>query len=434
MTLNGKTTSGSVTSFAGATGLLQALLDFVSGTKLEDQATAGSSVGPYTDTLSTPVGLGSVLMKYTISGLDYTARDDGVGAITGDYIDSASINYDTGALTVTLTTTPDANPTYDYVYGEDGGDWEVKINRNTRNGNKTSPSEPFGSNCKEVILHNRGLSGAENILIGIREWQYVAANASGWDLTGFTSYSDGMYFGRTFEDLSLTYDTTWNCFENAPKLPLIDDTIYYWFFSNRQRIIVIAKVQSNYESIYLGFANRYGNPEDYPYPLVIKGSLYGKKTITETSEASHAFIPYSTTSGTNMLHNVLPDGSWSLNWGAFSSNYATILFPVCNWNSSSRLLSETPNKKEVLLSPVMSLSLANNSVLHELDGVLHAAGVGVQSEDEIRGHDGIKYLAFQNISRIDYDDFMGVANEDYTSTSTTTTTTTTTTLTTTTTE
>lgn len=435
MALNGAVQSGTVTSFSGATGLLQALLDFVSGTKVEGAATAGSGSGPYTATLTTTVGLGSVLINYAVGSENFIAQDDGVGGFNDDssgHISSASVDYSTGALSVTFDTTPDASPTIDYVYGDDGQDWEVKYNRNTRDNNRSVPGEPFGSTCKEVILQNRGLSGQENVLIGIREWEYLAGDAHGWDLTGYTSYADDMYWGTTLEDSLIDsdgYSGTWEHFSETPILPLIDDTMYYWFYSNRQRIIVIVKVQSNYESCYLGFANRVGNPSDYPNPLVIKGCGVGNINYSNATETSHAFLPYSHYTGTRMLHNVLPSNAWSRNWGG--TGLETFLFPWGNW-ANTGVMNETPNKKEVLMTPVIGISEGESAVLFEFDGIYHVAGVGVQSEDLIRASDGVKYRAFQNVSRTSYDDWMGIEEEEYTTTSTSTTTTTTSTTTTTT--
>ena len=57
-----------------------------------------------------------------------------------------------------------------------------------------------------------------------------------------------------------TYSALWEHWSQTPMLPLTDDTMYYWFNSNQQRIMGAVKVSSNYESFYVGFANRFGNP------------------------------------------------------------------------------------------------------------------------------------------------------------------------------
>jgi hypothetical protein len=246
-------TSGSVAGFAGGSGLLETLLAFVLGTEVTAAATSGSGVGPYTASLSTPVGLGRTVLKYTISSVDYEAQDDGTGNFTGTQISSASVNHSTGAFTVTFGTTPDSAPTLDYLYGNPGQDWRLMVKQNTKDDTIPTPAEPFGSAMKECILHNTGLSGAENVLIGFREWQYPASNAYGWDLTGYLSYTSGMLWQESLDDMAQdTYSGTWEHWSACPMLPLADDTMYYWFNSNQQRITGAVKISSNYESFYLG--------------------------------------------------------------------------------------------------------------------------------------------------------------------------------------
>lgn len=431
--INGVYQTGEIDTFGGANGLLQALLDFVCGTKVLGITLSGSGTGPYTATLTTPVGLGSVQVTYVIATLEYVVADDGTGTISGDNITSGTINYDTGALSVTFDSTPDSTPTCDYLYGDEGKDWELKYQRNTRNDNELSPSEPFSSDLEEndlfeCILHNRGISGAENVLTGFREWKYPGGDARGWNLTGYLAYSDDMFWGSTLRnDLSLDdYDDTWNNYEKAPSIPLINDTMYYWFYSNRQRIVVGVKVQSNYESGYFGFANRVGNPADYPYPLVIRGCIHGNVNYAYVDISKHAFLPKTSLVGEYLLNNVLPDNSWSLNQN-ISPSIGTYFLPYTYWSdgNGTMIISENPPKKEVLATKITGVNIESNFTLWELDGVNHVAGIGVQSEDFVNGDDGVKYRVFQDVSRVTYKSFMCVGELDYTSTSTTTTTTTT---------
>ncbi|MBF0488160.1 MAG: hypothetical protein HQK98_08370 [Nitrospirae bacterium] len=65
----------------------------------------------------TPVKAGTVSVKYTIGAQNYTATDNGNGAITGTNISSGTINYETGAVVVTFSAAPDTstNITIDYT-------------------------------------------------------------------------------------------------------------------------------------------------------------------------------------------------------------------------------------------------------------------------------------------------------------------------------
>jgi hypothetical protein len=425
--VNAAATSGSVTDHHGASGLLETLLAFVLGTDVTGATTTGSGAGAYTATLTTPVGLGRTTINYAFSSVNYTATDDGSGTIAGTNISSASINHSTGAFTVTFTSAPDANPTVDYLHGEPGQDWQLKFKRDARDGGNPSYTEPFGSLCKECIIHNTGLSGAENVLIGFREWYYVASPAYGWDITGYLSYTADQRWQTSLEDMgTTTYDGTWEHWSDTPMLPLLDDTMYYWFYSNQQRICGAVKCSSKYETFYAGFGNRYGNPEDYPYPLIITASAYGNVNINTNIGSTHSFILWSDDGGVRKLRNILPDNSWSQNWGSGASGFTSWIYPYTYWTDTGTL-NETPGMKTVLLSPAIIHHLGSVATIMEFDGVYHVAGVGVQSEDIIRANDLKKYRVFQNVSETDYYNFMCIAEDTYTTTTTTVTSTTSTT-------
>ena len=75
------------------------------------------------------------------------------------------------------------------------------------------------------------------------------------------------------------------------------------------------------------------------------------------------------------------------------------------------------------MTPVVGVHVLGQHSLWEFDNVYHVAGVGVQSEDYIKASNKIKFDVFQNISRVDYDDWMAVASATFTSTTTSSTTT-----------
>lgn len=66
-----------------------------------------------------PVKENSVSIEYVIGGTTYTATDDGSGNITGTDITSGSIDYTTGAYSITFSTAPDTgtNILLDYTNG-----------------------------------------------------------------------------------------------------------------------------------------------------------------------------------------------------------------------------------------------------------------------------------------------------------------------------
>jgi hypothetical protein len=54
---------------------------------------------------------------------------------------------------------------------------------------------------------------------------------------------------------------------------LWDASIPYWFVVNGRRVVVVAKLNTQYEIAYLGFVDPYFTPDQWPYPLAIGGAL-----------------------------------------------------------------------------------------------------------------------------------------------------------------
>jgi len=314
-------TSGSVSGFAGATGLLQALLDFVTGAP-----------------------------------------------------------------------------------GTPGRDWTVLKNENTKDSGDPG-TEPFGSTCKQVVLKNIGLSAVEEVLVGIREWQYLPSNAWGWDLNAYTTWQSGFLWNWNWVDSGLTvYDATWERYTNHPMLPLLDDTMYYWFYSNRQRIMGIVKVSSNYESFYIGFGNRFGSPSQYPYPLLVIGSMYGNYSYSSTGGThTSVFWPFKTTTGACPII-VSPMNTY--NTSATYKGYYYFI-PTHDFSDPGLALKKTTNSK-VVLQPIYVV--VDSDTYMSLDNVVWTPSLGIQSEDTfVIGGD--TWRIFQNAFRNDWQDFGAMKEE-----------------------
>jgi hypothetical protein len=68
---------------------------------------------------NTPIKTGSVVISYTVGAVNYTATDDGEGALTGTELTSGTVDYTTGAIALTFNTEPDdgsaINVSYTYT-------------------------------------------------------------------------------------------------------------------------------------------------------------------------------------------------------------------------------------------------------------------------------------------------------------------------------
>lgn len=287
-----------------------------------------------------------------------------------------------------------------------GRDWTLLSSENTKN-NVLPYSEPFGAGCRQVILKNTGISKEESVIIGIREWYYKVKAAHGWDLNGYLYHQDGLDWNLSRVHHGCTaYDATWHHYTQHPMIPLIDDTMYYWFYSNPRRIIVVVKVQSNYESVYLGFGRRFGNPSDYPTPLAVIGSTFGNRTFTDTSGA-HNFIIAPNYFRDHFQHWIVdPSNAYRICQGYQTyAERGAVIIPRGDYNDRDTI-KRTP-AGDNLITPCYVAQPVQNDLFMDLDGVYHVVGNGVQSEDTVKWSGGTLRV-FQNVFRTTHFDFMGI--------------------------
>lgn len=111
----------------------------------------------------------------------------------------------------------------------------------------------------ESYLMGPGLSGTEQIYIQLQAYHNVAADIWNWRMRGAIGYtSSSNWFSQPGASPSV-FIYLWNT------------SIPYWFIANGQRVIVVAKIGTVYESCYLGKFLPDGTPGQYPYPLFIGG-------------------------------------------------------------------------------------------------------------------------------------------------------------------
>ncbi len=419
--MQGAFESGSVTNYNGANGVLEKLLTFIAGTEVTGEVIA-TAANVNTTLAQTPVAMGRLKVDYTISAVAYEAYDDGNGNITGDLITTGTINYTSGAIVINFTGTPTGNVTADYLYGTEGKDWRILMEENSKNQHNADAFSP-GSTCKQVILQNTGDSGQEQVLIGIREFQYPAGSGYGWDLNGYREYAEGQVWNANMGETGLSsYSGTWERWNQLPMMPMIDDTMYYWFYSDRNRIIVVLKISSNYDSIYLGHGRRYGSPSEYPCPLVVSGSSTAY-FIYSSTDSTRRFAVDNSNDGSSeaTLLIVEPDGSY--NNSILDTNYRPRHIPG-NDKGFNTVATFTPAGCVISTPCYISDGRLTEGFLPrclmDLYGIYYLACDGIQSEDTVTIN-ASRCRIFQNIHRVTHTDFMAV-EENTTSTTTTTTT------------
>ncbi|CAJ0862053.1 hypothetical protein R77567_01612 [Ralstonia sp. LMG 32965] len=240
----------------------------------------------------------------------------------------------------------------------------------------------------ETYLKAPGLSGSEAIYLNIRAYHYVAGDYYNFELRGAQGYNASASFVNQ-PGLS-----------PAAYVPLWNQPIPYWFIANGQRVIVVAKISTNYESLYMGKFLPYGTPGQYPYPVAIGG-------MTDTMD-----IRFSDTSG---RHNAFfdpvalqvcgVDNSWNTfrNWDG-NTNYQTYQ-NVWPWgygqnDSNSRLtwMATSLDGGYPIFPARLEESSPSPNCRGELDGVGFVPGNQQSSENTI--NDGTNsWTVFQNAHR-----------------------------------
>ena len=259
----------------------------------------------------------------------------------------------------------------------------------------------------DMLFQGPGLSTTEEIFIGFRPYDDEAADVYSWDVCSFLGYTPSVSF-----DVQPGRVVTRDAF-----LPLWDSSIPYWFIANGQRVIVIAKVNTTYQSCYLGKFNAYATPNQYPYPVFWGGMTNNgayKYSLVVTSmqffpmgygQSTYLFTPEGGIIGSN--NNIAAPTEAQLTVSPFASTYAI----------GHQLAKLAPfDNGDVTLIPAIiqrGLSSADSSYLAlygEFDGVFFVQGQG-QSSETVITIDAVDYMVVQNGARTDVNSFMAIRME-----------------------
>lgn len=260
----------------------------------------------------------------------------------------------------------------------------------SNNGVTTSDTVDF-----ETYLKAPGLSGSESIYINIRAYHNTASDYYNWEMRGAQGYNATSSFWTQPGTSSGAYVYLWN------------SSIPYWFIANGQRVIVIAKISTVYESLYLGKFLPYGTPGQYPYPVAVGGSgADADRRFSDTSRAHSAFFD-----PVNM-QVCRPDNSWEIfqNWNSSGSFNISPFNNVWPWQYYS---TNRPNWMSAnadgtyAIFPAMLRESNTPNLLGELDGVGFVTGNANGSENTV--NDGTNtWLVVQDTFRTAADNYGAV--------------------------
>lgn len=131
------------------------------------------------------------------------------------------------------------------------------------------------------VLYSTGISTTEKIYIGFRPY----INSDG--VNGYIEHKAYKLWQTGMVWSDVTFGNPLNHY-----IPLWEGITDLWLFVNIQRVIAVNLIQTFYQSIYVGFANRLLMPHEYNYPLVIIGSGSSAYTTAGAYIASPSIREY----------------------------------------------------------------------------------------------------------------------------------------------
>lgn len=267
----------------------------------------------------------------------------------------------------------------------------------------------------ESYLVAPGLSGTEAIYINFQAYHNVTADIYNWRIKGA--------IGHLTLGGANTFFTQPNASPDAV-IPMWNQPLTFWFIANGQRVIVVVKIATVYESGYFGKFLPYGTSGQFPYPLAIGGATgSGIAGVGDGLEPTLPNIRYSETSvghacffdpynlfwldvgnvwrviGNYFAGTHHSSGGMDSTWPYFYDDAANITFIETNLDGSYPLFA-------VRLS-IGGSSGAAIAELGELDGVFCSTGFGSSSESDITvGSD--HYYLFQNAFRTSKENYVAL--------------------------
>lgn len=234
---------------------------------------AGGTGYSVNDTLTVLGGEGDVLTAMTLN-VDTVSGS----TITGvSFVSRGSYEITPGTTGIGVSGGGGTSATFDFTY-RDSGEGGDKLD-------------------KVLILEGEG-AGSDEILVGIRTYSVAAFSGGGktcynWSLNAMTGYNSGL----TYENQpnlgpteGITPSSSGGSYVPLKSTDAFDMT--FWFNITPYRIIGIIKCEdaviTHYSSMYLGFMNRPGTVDEYPYPMLVASTTSRYDTLFEDTSIRYS--------------------------------------------------------------------------------------------------------------------------------------------------
>ncbi len=360
----------------------------------------------------------AINFQYSDDGLNWTTQDSFSGMTALDWSSVAGIKH------FNLTGTSVNKHKY----------WRLHIPDSTSTSTESitlhkivlwQNSNPLNVQLRKRLSLKGPGGGSDEIFVNLETDYSVSGDWYNWRLYGATGFIAGNALDFSAQPgASLPVG-----------LSLWQASIPYWFIANGRRFMVIAKINTTYHALYVGFILPYATPSQYPYPLMIGGSnAMGSTTdarlrwSSTNDDCRNFYDPGGVDSSMSSLTSVatlylrFADGSWYpfKNWYTSSSPEVSVgngrnIWP---WGPSSDHATAYKNivtaidGSYVLFPCIMHVDGANPSpnILGEIHGVFAVTGFGNAAENTTTIN-GVTYLIIPNVFRTAKERWAAIALE-----------------------
>lgn len=270
-------------------------------------------------------------------------------------------------------------------------------------------------NHRTLYFKAKGLSGLDEIYIGLQDWQWVSRDIYNIALQGLTGYLAGvslwnqpgavrLYGGSELYNLTLQSS---------------GQAISYWFIANGRRVIIITRIANTYCTAYLGLFLPFSRPDQYPYPLFAGGSSYrlGFKYSNESqyyltnffkplyNDSNYSNTPYYNRYCSAFYWNgtMQPIRYGTVDYSAIENSYWS--HQIIGYIESNNFLKSFGFNEDGS-RPMCPLDIASpEGIQGRLDGVAICSGKNANPEDYIADSDGTSnWILIPNVRSVgDYD-------------------------------
>lgn len=262
-----------------------------------------------------------------------------------------------------------------------------------------------------IALKGVGLAGTDNIYVNLFAIENTTDPYYNLGYSGAIAFLPGQWTSGVYARTdAIDYDqligqqtdaSDWTC------TTMHNTSLDYWFNVDGAFVVFFAKLGTNYDSGCFGFLSAYGNPNQYPYPLIVGGSTQFTNTLLSSIDEDHSqyWDP-----GDSVLLVRCPDGVWRY-WEHFGTTSAERnVWPwksavTSNGSSILNNLGTNIDGSYLLLDAVLHMDLPYDDVLGVIPKIKYIPGNGNFSENTVtEGAD--TYIVFQNIFRTATDNYV----------------------------